>query len=844
MDPSNPNKLIVSMWEHRRWPWFFKSGGPGSGVYITSDGGVNWKKLTNKEGMPDGELGRASFAFAANRSNIAYALVEAKAPALLRSEDGGFTWKSVNTSNQINFRPFYFSDINVNPKNENIVYKNETIMLVSEDGGKSFSTLTPYTNIHPDFHALWMHPDGERLICGNDGGLGFTQDRGKTWRFVQNLPIGQFYHISHDMEYPYNVYGGLQDNGSWRGPSNSFKRDAIYPSDWEMVGFGDGFATIPDPENSDFGYAMSQAGNLFYYNYKTAVQKYIQPTESDVKHRYNWNSGLALDPFDSKTIYYGSQFLHKSTDKGDSWKIISKDLTTNDSSKLKTETGGLTIDASGAENHCTILTIAPSAVKRGVIWVGTDDGNVHVTQDGGEKWELVSKNKGIDTPSATWVPHIEASKFDAGTAYLVMDNHRRSDFKAYVYVTRDFGKSWTSLVTKDIDMHAHVIEEDPVNKDLLWLGTEAGLFTSLNGGKNWMKWTYGVPTVPVYDLATQSRDNDLIIGTHGRSIYILDDVTPLRKLSTDITKKQLHLFDVSPGYQYNYAFWFGSNATGPGDAMFKGTQRPYGAVLNYYVNTPDSVRALEDTPKESKLKIEILDGDSVIRVIKGPQRRGMNRTSWDLSRRSFHRPKSVDSTDLESSGIFVSPGKYTVRIRYNGMVETKTVEVRPDPRFVTSAQGRAATDQLALKTGGLQEILARVAAQIDQQQKTIKAVMDFAGNLDTAKGNSIKRSATELQKKLTDFSAQVDPEPMPHGFNDFIPSLLRETGDLLYSVTSTYEAPAENSRVKYDKTKKNIQKFLTGYEALRSKEWMDFQKTASESGAILFKPTEKIELKD
>jgi len=555
MEPGNPNKIIACMWEHRRWPWFFESGGPGSGLYITVNSGKEWKKLTPENGLPEGDLGRMGVAFSTNKPEIVYALVEAKKGVLLRSADGGFNWQVVNDQPSVNNRPFYYCRIWVNPVNENIVYMLHSRMVVSEDGGKNFRSLTSWGQAHSDFHAMWIHPNGEMMVVGNDGGVVISYNRGNNWRFVENLPLGQFYHVSFDMEIPYSVYGGLQDNGSWRGPAYVLKERAIYSYFWKTVGGGDGFDTEPDPENPNAGYGMSQGGNLYYFDTSLGTSRDIVPTESDVKHRYNWNAGFAVDPFKPATIYLGSQFVHRSTDKGKTWEIISPDLTTNDPEKQKQpESGGLTLDVTNAENHTTIMCIAPSPVKEGVIWVGTDDGNVQLTQDAGENWELVSRSltsgKKAPVPAATWVPHVEASKFEAATAYVVFDDHRRANWTSYVFVTHDYGKTWKSLATPEIDGFVHVIEEDTVNKNLLFLGTEFGLFVSLNGGENWMKWTHGVPTVPVRDLAVHPRENDLIIATHGRSLYIIDDISPLREISEDLVQEKLHLFKVPDACQF------------------------------------------------------------------------------------------------------------------------------------------------------------------------------------------------------------------------------------------------------------------------------------------------------
>lgn len=425
MDPTNPNKLIAAMWEHKRDPWFFNSGGQGSGLYITHDGGNNWKKITDKEGLPEGELGRIGIAIAPSKPAIIYALIEAKKNALYKSEDGGFSWKMINDKGEIGDRPFYYSEIYVDPQNENRLYSIFTYVNVSQDGGKSFEMLMPAygvsNGVHPDHHAWWIHPEnGNFMIDGNDGGMNITYDGGKTWRFIGNLPVAQYYHINTDNEYPYNVYGGMQDNGSWRGPAYVWKAQGIRNSYWQEISFGDGFDVVPDKDDSRYGYTMSQQGNVQRYDHVTGNNYGVKPTHPDPKVylRYNWNSAIGQDPFNNSTVYFGSQFVHKSTDKGLTWKIISPDLTTNDPEKQKqSESGGLTMDATGAENHCTILVIEPSPIEEGMLWVGTDDGQVQITKDGGVTWSNVtSAIKGM--PKGAWIPQIKASNKNKEKLYF------------------------------------------------------------------------------------------------------------------------------------------------------------------------------------------------------------------------------------------------------------------------------------------------------------------------------------------------------------------------------------------------------------------------------------------
>ncbi|NDG46364.1 MAG: hypothetical protein EBY37_04415, partial [Flavobacteriia bacterium] len=400
MDPSNPNKLIAALWEHKRDPWFFKSGGEGSGLYITIDGGATWSKKTANEGLPKGELGRIGLAIARNKPNIIYALVESEKNALYKSTDGGDKWIKVNDKAGIGNRPFYYSDLFVDPQNENRVYTVFTYVNISEDGGKNFKELMPAYNanngVHPDHHAWWIHPeDGSYMIDGNDGGLNITRDGGASWRFVDNIPVGQFYHVSTDNEFPYNVYGGMQDNGSWRGPAYIWKAQGIRNSYWQEIAFGDGFDVVPDRDDSRYGYAMSQQGNVSRYDWQTGNNYTVRPTHPDpnINLRFNWNAAIGQDPFDNSTVYFGSQFVHKSSDKGLTWEVISPDLTTNDPEKQKqSESGGLTLDATGAENHCTLLVIEPSPLQKDLLWTGSDDGRVHLTLDGGKSWTEVTKN--------------------------------------------------------------------------------------------------------------------------------------------------------------------------------------------------------------------------------------------------------------------------------------------------------------------------------------------------------------------------------------------------------------------------------------------------------------------
>lgn len=824
MDPSNPNKLIAAMWEYRRWPWFFKSGGTGSGLYITYDGGENWKRLSSEDGLPKGELGRIGIAFARSNPDVIYALVEAKRNGLYRSEDGGKSWKLVNDTRNVNERPFYFDDIRVDPQNENRIYSLQTNLNLSTDGGKTFTNITPGNRVHSDHHAMWIDPvDGNLLIDGNDGGIAMSYDRGKTWRFIENLPLGEYYHINVDMEIPYNIYGGMQDNGSWRGPSEIWENGGIRDWHWNEVGFGDGFATLVDASNPACGYAMSQTGGLIRFNWKTGERKDIRPWGPDkVDLRFNWNAGIASDPFDMKTIYYGSQFVHKSTDRGDSWTIISPDLTTNDPSKQKQdESGGLTKDVSGAENYTTIMTIAPSPVQRGVVWVGTDDGNVQVTQDDGKTWSNVV-DRIPDVPKNTWVPHIEASKFDAGTAYVVFDDHRRSNWKTYLYKTEDFGKTWKSLTKNDPTAgskspwgYGLVLEQDPVKKDLLYFGTEFGLWLSFNDGKDWMKWTHGYPTVSTMALMVHPRDNDLVIGTHGRSAYVLDDIRPLRTVTKELLEKPLFVFGIPAAYQHQVKQMDGYHF--PGDAMFRGENRPYGALITYITNPPkeqkegageeamdegmksgDRTEAGEGDRPEVKakktVKIEILNAaGTVIRKMDGPMEKGINRVAWNLRGDGFKRPQLAPtprSEEFTPQGPEVLPGKYAVRIKMGKQEVSETVEVLSDPRVTMDAASRQEKYETTMKVGSHLEVASEAVDRIQKTRKAIDAIMAQIKDRKDDTAKDLKKASADLKKSLTKVADMfIDDPGSTQGMTRRPNTASARLGSVLRSLGSSWDAP-------------------------------------------------------
>ncbi|HWM93729.1 MAG TPA: hypothetical protein VN493_23425 [Thermoanaerobaculia bacterium] len=859
MDPSNPNKLFAALWDHRRWPWFFRSGGAGSGLFVTHDGGETWKRLTEDDGLPKGDLGRMGLAISRSNPSIVYALVEAEKSALIRSDDGGRTWKTVNDDHRTANRPFYYADIRVDPVWPNRVYNIATRLSVSNDGGKTFSALPGTRQIHVDYHALWINPnDPEHLIAGEDGGLGISHDHGETFQFVANLPLGQYYHVNVDMDVPYNIYGGLQDNGSWRGPSSVWEEDGnIRNHQWTRVGGGDGFDVSPDPEDSMRGYSMSQGGNLMRWNLRSGETRGIKPPEIDPENdrlRFNWNTGFAQDPFEPGTIFYGSHYLHKSTDRGMTWAVISPDLTTdNPEWQKQSEAGGLTPDVTGAENFTTIIAISPSPVQKGVIWVGTDDGRVHVTRDGGKNWESVEKGlRGV--PANTWVPHIRASKFDAGSAFVVLDNHRRDDLNPYVFRTDDWGKTWKNLSAKNIGGYALAIDQDPVDRDLLFLGTEWGLYVSNDGGKSWMKWRHGLPeTVSVMDLVVHPRDHDLIVATHGRAVYVIDDIAPLRELTAETMRKPLHLYPASPGRLHDFGGGSGNLRGGSGE--FQAQSRPFGVLLTWSLNAPglphpddekererkEKERAQtkpasgseeEEKPKEPKVKIEIADAaGKVIRTLEAPAKLGLNRAVWDLGRDPWRQPPADPRGNPQEpgSGPEVMPGTYGVTVRHGDHEAKGTIQVIQAPTIENTEAGWKAREEALLRFGRTQESAVEAIDRIAAARKDVDMVLQKLQPKDKKEepeedpNKALKDAARDLHKKLTAMEKRLWITPDTKGIVQNR-TLTGRLNDARRQLLSTLEAPSPTALTHLEQAEAEARKVFPDFNKLFAEDVAAFRK--------------------
>ena len=738
MNPSDNNSLFAGMWQFRRKGYTFNSGGPGSGLFKTTDGGVNWEKMT--DGMPEGKLGRIAVAYSPVYPKKIYALVEAKNSALLRSDDNGKTWEEENISSRVAERPFYFSLIVPDPVDTNRIYKPGFSLYMSADGGKLFTS--PYVEggrVHSDLHALWINPsNNNQMYLGTDGGVYTSIDRGSTWRQFANLPVAQFYHVSVDNKKPYNVYGGLQDNGSWSAPSSD--PGGVENSDWENVGYGDGFYVFPDMYDDDILYWQSQGGNIVRYYKSSGEVKEIRPysDEANKKLRFNWNTPVAFSPTQEKVMYVGSEYLFKSTDRGDSWERISPDLTTNDTEKQKQEeSGGLTIDNSTAENYCTIFTISESPVDNKIIWVGTDDGNLQVTTNSGKSWQNVVENI-EELPANTWCSSVNSGNFDKNIAYATFDGHYNGDMKTYVYKTTDLGKTWTSLSLENIKGYAHVIKEDIVNPYLLFLGTEFGLFVSIDGGNSWGQFTGETPNVSVRDLVIHPIESDLVVATHGRGILIVDDITPLRELTPAMLDSELVVLKSKPSKIRNPR----SQQTFPGDDQFIGQNPDEDAQIIYYQKKRHIF---------GDMFIEIYDPDgNLIKKLPAGKNKGINRVSWSIRKDPPKVPRSPGLLGPALYGPTYPPGEYTVKIVKGDKTYNGKISLINDPDLPYSTEDRKIQYETVTKAYDALESLAALDKKINVLNDSVKSRIKSLNDSD-----ELKNTLTNLSERLNDFHEEL-----------------------------------------------------------------------------------------
>ncbi len=810
MSSRDSKAIVAGMWDFRRKGWTFRSGGEnatapsGSGLFATADGGATWTDLDEKsaKGLPPKPWGRIAVTMAPSNPDVVYALIESPNSALYRSDDAGKTWERGDASQMMVWRPFYFANLIVDPKDENKVYKPDGGLILSTDGGKSFGGISG--GAHGDFHDVWIDPENtNHVITCDDGGVWYSFDSGNNWWKGNNLPISQFYHVSVDDDDPYHVFGGLQDNSVWIG-------DSAYPggitnSRWTNLYGGDGFWAFPDPTDSNYVYVESQGGEIARVNHVTMSARFIkpQPDYGEKKLRFNWNTPIHMSPNEPGTVYIGAQFLFRSRDHGQTWERISPDLTTNDPEKQKQEeSGGVTVDNSEAEMHTTIYSISESPRDAQTIWAGTDDGNLQITRDGGKNWTNVVDNvPGL--AKASWVSWVEASRYDPATAYAAFDRHTFGDMDPHVFKTTDYGKTWTPVVSADSGVRgfAHVIKEDSVKPDLLFLGTEFGLWVSLDGGKQWAQYKgHDFPAVAVRDLVVQPRDSDLVIATHGRGIWIIDDIAPLRKLTPAVLAQDAVFIEGRPTQQRLLA----NGGWSEGNASFSGDNPPDAALITYYQKKRHIF---------GKMKIEILDDQGkLIDTVPANSRRGLTRVEWSMRLKPPRVPRAATAAFEAAFGPRVLPGTYTVKMTRGKDTYTTQVAIGLDRRAKYSAEDRKAQFEAAMR---VYDLLGDMSFDVDRINSVRDALGERASQLKPGdplakRLDDLRNQADEIRKKIvaTKEGGAITGEER-----------IREKTAQLYGAVTFYEGrPGDYQLARIDSLKQELGDVSKEFDAFTVKE--------------------------
>jgi photosystem II stability/assembly factor-like uncharacterized protein len=851
MDPGNPMILYAGMWPVQRRPWMLVSGGTSGGIYRSIDGGNTWKKLT--DGLPEGPTGRIGLAAAPSNPRHIYALVEAKKGILWDSVDLGDHWREVSDNHALNARPFYFSELRVSPRDESRVYFLSYDVLLSEDGGKTARVIG--RGVHPDNHTMWVDPQNpDRVILGNDGGVYVSADAGASWRFLDNLPIEQFYQVAADDETPYNLCGGLQDNNGWCGPSNSLSPTGVTNDDWFTVVGGDGEYVVPAPGAPHLIYADSQNGSIRRLDKRNGLARSLRPylrgvgasKPADLKYRFNWTSPIAVAAGNPEEIYLGGNVLFKSTDGGAHWAPISPDLTRNDKSKQESSGGPVELDLSGAETFDTILSIAISPVDPKVIWVGTDDGLVQVTRDGGAHWANVAANvRGL--PEWGRLQQIEASPFSADTAYIAVDFHEVDNDRPYVFKTHDFGQTWASIAAGlPEDQPAKVIREDPNRKGFLVLGTETGLFYSADDGGAWSPLRSNFPTVPVYDIKFVKRGHDLVVATHGRGLFVLDNITPLEEASAPSGAGGFQLFS-APAANH----WLMWSRRGFSMGGYSAPNPPRGATVDYYL--PSEIKATPEQRRrrETPVKIVVTDEQgTTVRTIYGPAQKGFNRAVWDLryegaKRLNFLPAPQGERTDADfpfdnSAGPFVLPGTYKVSVTAGGRTETQTVQVGADPRLQVDLNAFRAQVRAGLELRDELSALTEALNRINSLKKQLAALPGLLGaegpgaEVQAAYGPVLEQ-ARALSKKVEQVEMPLYNNEVQQGASDRLHFLERfhdRLQAIMRGVLADYgQAPSDPQREEMAEVRKELEGHLAAVNQLLSTDVAAFNRLAVERGA-------------
>jgi photosystem II stability/assembly factor-like uncharacterized protein len=814
IDPENPNLLYAAMWSFDRKPWTHRSGSEEGGVFKSVDGGRTWKE--SEKGLPK-LMGRIGIKVAPSDSKTVYVIAETHEGSLYRSDDHGESFTEVHKDPGIVNRGLYYTDLRVDPANADRVYAVSSSLQVSIDGGKTFETISP--NTHVDYHALWIDPQNpKRMWQGQDGGVAVSHDQGKTWEYENNIVLAQFYQIYADNREPfYYLGGGLQDNGTWTGPSRTREPFGILNEDWRMLSFGDGFHIVSDPRDPDVFLSEFQGGGLLRTDMKTRDQIAVSPQPrrgdggpvGDLEFRFNWNAPIIPSPHDGRTVYFGGNVVFKTDDFGGGWRAISPDLTTNDPEKLQSAGGPVFIENTTAEYHGTVVSIGESSLRAGVIWAGTDDGNLQVTRDGGATWDNVTANvKGLAAFSP--VSHVEPSAAGEGVAYASFDRHMFDDFAAHVYKTSDFGKTWTR-VGKGLPEkgYVHIVREDRETPSVVYAGTEVGLYVSRDSGSNFtLLRSESLPAVSVHDILVHPRENDLILGTHGRGLFIFDDATPIQSLGPSVVSEPAHLFDVRPALRFTMM----PTRYGIGDEPFRGPNPPYGALITFHLK--------ETAEGEAAPKIEILDASgAVLRTLKDvPKEAGMHRVVWDLAGEE-PRPRSDEDGprgffSFGPLGPQVPPGNFRVRFTAGSTALEKPVLVKLDPTASVAAGALETQYELTTKLRDLRSSvndalrgLDNLKVQIEERKKTLETQKK---EIPEALKSGIDTNLEELNRVLDGLARPAGKPFWSEGprLSERLQGLFGQLNGVLTGPTPAQSAYLEEIRAEYREKMAGVNRFF------------------------------------
>jgi photosystem II stability/assembly factor-like uncharacterized protein len=870
MDPQSPMTLYAAAYQRRRTAWGMNGGGPHSGIYKTIDGGATWSKLTKD--LPEGITGRIGLDIYRGNPNIVYALIENAKGGIFRSEDRGATWKKMSDSNS---RPMYYSQVRIDPNNDQRIWMCAAPMFMSDDGGKTFTT-NVVTRIHGDYHALWIDPaNSNHMLAGSDGGIHISWDRGRSWDYVNTIPLGQFYEISLGNQEPYMVYGGLQDNGSWAGPSGTLNQEGITNDDWFRTGGGDGFYSVVDPSDPDIVYVESQNGNVSRLELKTTERRNIrpEPPAGEKPYRFDWNSPIVISPHNNRTIYFGGNRVFRSTDRGDTWTTRSEDLS-NNQDRDKLPIMGALPDKDmlsrhdGQETFGQVVTLTESPLKEGLLYAGTDDGNLQVSRDSGKTWKnITSKVPGV--PKNTYISRVVPSKFAEGTVYLTLDGHRSDDYGTYVFVSSDFGESWKAIKSDlPAGVTCRVIREHPRNQSLLFLGTEFGVFVSFDRGGRWSRLKGNFPMVRVDDIQIHPRDNDLVIGTHGRSVWVLDDITPLEKMSQAVLASDFQLFEVQPATRFRLYNRKGN----VGHKWFAAPNPPAGAVINYYLKAKAS----------GPVKVSVTDSSGkVVREITAPNAAGLNRVVWDLrygapggqggsgsgsgsggqqAAQQPAQPAPAVTPPQEpqaapqfggGGGLFdggrgpgVPPGDYTVKLSVDGKDQAKTARVNEDPRIQISDADRVRRNETLMKAWELLKS-AQSAGRAVQNLKTQMTTLQESMRRNPIASKEVNDAVKAVADKVDEIQKKLVPTPDTSGgagpaLPDAPRPIVGRIGQFFGSLDGYTAAPRSDQLARLDDLWKEFKTLLEQLNKVIEESVPNLNKQMRDSGATFVNPGSRV----